>query len=289
MLNFIFSFILCFHARAEVPTLEKPVIVASFSTLASIINTLVPKGSIELVTLIPLGEDPHHFQVSAKELKSLRKSQLIFVNGLSYEPWLSKLFTTQETKAKVVITSNQVNPLKDSRGQSDPHSFNSPHTLKKYFQVISSSLAQVLPEHKKFISENNLKAQSELEKISLKFTKEFSMIPEHQRVIFTTHASAGYISDFFKIQVISLLGVNSLEGFSSKDLRKIKTLLKEKPQLTLFADSEGARLIAKKFKDELNFSEVSELSLEGLPSAGDYTAITLIEHNLNQILKALKK
>src|SRR4030042_1895412 len=68
-------------AHSECAQLE---IVVSTSILADVVgNVAAGLGSVEV--LMPVGADPHSFQVSASRAAALRRADLVVVNGLGLE------------------------------------------------------------------------------------------------------------------------------------------------------------------------------------------------------------
>ncbi|ASJ00869.1 metal ABC transporter solute-binding protein, Zn/Mn family [Thermococcus gorgonarius] len=59
---------------------EKPLVVASIGPIASIVGEAFG-DSVEVVTLIPLGADPHEYQLTAEQVELLKKADVIVTTG----------------------------------------------------------------------------------------------------------------------------------------------------------------------------------------------------------------
>lgn len=282
-LFFIFTFLIVLHSGAA------PLkIVTSFSTLTSLVEILVEKKDVEITTLVGRGEDPHHYQVSLKSLKKIASADLIIFNGLGFEPWVQKLIeTSPSARSKILYASDGILPIKNSRGIPDPHSFNSPENLKIYIKNISLKLTELLPSQKTSIQKNEKLALDRIDKLIKNFKAALVNVPKEKKILFTTHLSAQYLSQTFNIELHSILGLSSVESLTSKQISELKNRSQAFKKLTLFVDSSETQLIADKLKNELNFSASQRIFLDGLPTNPSLDAITVIEFNLDEILKAM--
>ncbi len=59
---------------------EKPLVVASIGPIASIVEEAFG-DSVEVMTLVPLGADPHEYQLSAKQIELLQKADVVVTTG----------------------------------------------------------------------------------------------------------------------------------------------------------------------------------------------------------------
>ncbi|EEB74110.1 metal ABC transporter solute-binding protein, Zn/Mn family [Thermococcus sp. AM4] len=59
---------------------EKPLVVASIGPITSIVEEAFG-NSVEVVTLIPLGADPHEYQLSAEQINLLQRADVIVTTG----------------------------------------------------------------------------------------------------------------------------------------------------------------------------------------------------------------
>src|SRR5215211_1823667 len=90
---------------AQTPTTEDPLqVVASFSILGDLVKN-VGGDAVEVTTLIGPGVDAHTYDPAPSDLVVLSKADVIFENGLGFEPWLERFFASaQPSGARVVIT-----------------------------------------------------------------------------------------------------------------------------------------------------------------------------------------
>jgi zinc/manganese transport system substrate-binding protein len=69
------------EAAAQEPAAEeRPVIVATTNILGDVVENLVG-DQFEVVTVMPVGADPHTFQASAQQVAQLGEADLVVANG----------------------------------------------------------------------------------------------------------------------------------------------------------------------------------------------------------------
>ncbi|WP_169781903.1 metal ABC transporter solute-binding protein, Zn/Mn family, partial [Escherichia coli] len=72
--------------------------------------------------------DPHEFEPSPKDSKTLAQADVVFVNGLGLEGWLDRLMKASGYRGEVITASNGIDTLKmkeDGTTITDPHAWNS--------------------------------------------------------------------------------------------------------------------------------------------------------------------
>ena len=86
-------------------------IVVTTSILGDVVSNLVgDRGVVEV--LMPVGADPHSFQVSARQAAAMREADLVVVNGLGLEEgMLGAIEGAAADGAVVVEAASLVDPL----------------------------------------------------------------------------------------------------------------------------------------------------------------------------------
>ena len=106
-------------ARAQEPLK----VVASFSILGDFVRN-VGGDRVDVTTLVGPNSDAHVYVPTPSDAKKVANAKLIFVNGLGFEGWLSRLLKAAGGKAAVVTTTTGIAPLKLGSG-ADPHAWQS--------------------------------------------------------------------------------------------------------------------------------------------------------------------
>lgn len=79
--------------------------------------------------------DPHDYEPSAVDARTMAGAQMAIVNGIGYDPWAGKLIAANPVKGRVVLT---VGDLVGVKAGGNPHRWYSPADVQ---QVISAIVA----------------------------------------------------------------------------------------------------------------------------------------------------
>ena len=66
---------------------DRPTVVVTTNILGDVVENLTG-GAVEVVTIMPVGADPHDFQASAQQAAAMRDADVLIVNGLAFEEGL---------------------------------------------------------------------------------------------------------------------------------------------------------------------------------------------------------
>ncbi len=79
--------------------------------------------------------DPHEYEPTAADARTLAEAQLVIVNGIGYDPWAPQLLAANPVTGRVVLTVGDVVGIKPG---GNPHRWYSPSNVQ---QVISAIVA----------------------------------------------------------------------------------------------------------------------------------------------------
>ncbi len=85
--------------------------------------------------------------------------------------------------------------------------------------------------------ENAKVYNDKLTQLDNKYSEIFKTIPKEQRFIITTHDAFSYLSKQYDIQIFSPLGLDSNSEVTASNLIKIKKLIEESPNDTIFLEN----------------------------------------------------
>jgi len=119
-------------------------IVAAENFWGSIASQLAgDRGSVKSIIVDP-AEDPHSYEPTAAEARTLATAQLAIVNGVDYDPWVGKLLAANPTNGRIVI---DVGDLFGLRTGDNPHRWYDPHDVDTVANTITADLKQLDPKH----------------------------------------------------------------------------------------------------------------------------------------------
>jgi zinc/manganese transport system substrate-binding protein len=84
--------------------------------------------------------DPHDYEPTALDARTLASAQLAIVNGIGYDPWAPKLLAANPVKGRTVITVGDVVGVKPG---GNPHRWYSPRDVMRVIATISTAYARL--------------------------------------------------------------------------------------------------------------------------------------------------
>ena len=76
--------------------------VATFSILGDLVKN-VGGDRVEVTTLVGPNSDAHVFSPTPADARKLGAARVVFVNGLGFEGWMTRLVAASGTKAPTVV------------------------------------------------------------------------------------------------------------------------------------------------------------------------------------------
>ncbi len=86
--------------------------------------------------------DPHEYEPSASDARTLAEAQLVLVNGIGYEPWAPQLLAANPVKGRIVLTVGDLVGIKPG---GNPHRWYSPGNVQQVIAAIVSSYQRLDP------------------------------------------------------------------------------------------------------------------------------------------------
>jgi zinc/manganese transport system substrate-binding protein len=115
-------------------------VVAAENFWGSIASQLAgSKASVQSIIVDP-NQDPHMYNPTASDARTLATSQLAIFNGVGYDPWGPKLVAANPASGRVVVTVADLLGLKQG---DNPHRWYSPDNVTIVAQAITAKLEQL--------------------------------------------------------------------------------------------------------------------------------------------------
>src|SRR5262245_52889070 len=79
-------------------------VVVSFSILADVVAN-VGGANVEVHTLVGPDADAHVFEPTAADARAVAAADILFINGLGFDTWATKLAKSSGSRAKIIVLS----------------------------------------------------------------------------------------------------------------------------------------------------------------------------------------
>jgi zinc/manganese transport system substrate-binding protein len=282
-------------ASGSVNAAEKIKAVASFSVLGDMVRQ-VGGDRVEVVTLVGPNSDTHTYEPTPADAKTLASGQVLFINGLGFEGWMTRLEKSSGFKGKVVVASKGVKSRQmeeEEHGKTkkvtDPHAWQSLANGKIYARNIRDGLIAVDPEGKATYEANASKFISDMDKLEAEVKASIAKIaPDHRRVI-TSHDAFGYFGATYGLKFIAPEGVSTESEASAQDVAKIIRQIKaEKIPAVFIENITDHRLldqIARETGAKIGGTVYSDALSDSSGPAATY--LDMFRHNIKLFTEAL--
>ena len=267
-------------------------IVVSTTILGDVARNLVGDAA-EVEVLLPIGADPHDFQVSSRQVASMLDADLVIVNGLGLEAGMEDVLEeVMADGANVIEVGPFVDPLPlgDAPDRLDPHIWMDPLRMADAAAIIATELAELLPSVDWRAMADEYAA--ELRAADVEIETILSQVEEEDRTLVTNHDSLGYFADRYRFVVVASIipGGSTLAEPSSAELAALVEVVEREQVRAIFAETTEPGALARAVAEEAgNGVAVVELftgSL-GVPGSGAETLIEMLKTNARLIADSL--
>ena len=280
-------------AAAQQPAKLK--VVASFSILADFVRN-VGGERIDVVTLVGPDADAPAFAPTPAHARTVAEANLIFVNGLGFEGWMTRLIKAAGGSANAVTTTTGLKPLKmdeqkqgHSHSAADPHAWQSAANAKIYVSNIRDALAKADPAGKQTYEANAKTYSEKLDALDAEVRAAVARIPADRRRIITSHDAFGYFAASYGVQFIAPAGVSTETEASARDVARIITQIKSQKIPAVFLENVSSARLMEQIARETGAKVGGKLYSDALsgPDGPALTYIEMMRHNVRQLGAAL--
>jgi zinc/manganese transport system substrate-binding protein len=93
--------------------------------------------------------DPHDYEPTAADARTLAGAQMVIVNGIGYDPWASKLVAANPVGGRIVLT---VGDLLGVAPGGNPHRWYSPTDVQHVIDAIVAGYTKLDPKHARYFT-----------------------------------------------------------------------------------------------------------------------------------------
>jgi len=267
--------------------------VASFTVLADVVKQVGGKH-VTVTSLVKPDGDPHEFEPSPANAKSLNAADVVFVSGLGLEGWMDRLISASGYKGTPVDVSQGIKTREmdeDGKTVTDPHVWNSPVNVKVWVKNIETTLAAADPADKDDFKANATAYLQKLDELDRYAHQKFDPIPQDRRKILTSHDAFGYFGREYNVTFLSPLGVSTETEASAGDVAKLIEQIKAEHVKTYFFENSNDPRLVKQVAKATGAAPGGELYVESLSKANGPapTYEKMFRYNVDKIADAINK
>jgi zinc/manganese transport system substrate-binding protein len=264
-------------------------VVASFSILGDFVRN-VGGDSVNVTTLVGPDGDAHVYVPTPADAKRMADAKLVFVNGLGFEGWMSRLAKSAGGKAAIVIATTGITPLKLG-SHADPHAWQSVANAKIYVANIRDALVSADSGNADSFRANANAYLAQLDALDREVREAVAKIPEGRRKVISTHDAFGYFASAYGIEFIAPLGVSTESEASARDVARIITQIRSAKIPAVFMENITDPRLMGRISAETGARVGGTLYSDSLTGEkGDSpTYIAMVRHNIKALTSALSQ
>lgn len=261
--------------------------VASFSILADIVKS-VGGTKVDVTSIVGPDSDAHTYSPTVSDARAVAKADIIFVNGLGFEGWVSDLIAASGNDAPAIVVTREVIPLM-IEGAPDPHAWNDLNNGILYARAILESLSALDPANAPTY-EGNFNAFAEAATALRDRAKPaFAALPNDRRSVVTGHDAFGYFEAQFDLRFMAPLGINTEAEPSARELAQMIRQIREEKVGGLFVENITNPDLVAQIADETGLEIGGRLYSDALSARGGPATsyLAMMEHNIQTLLQTL--
>lgn len=270
--------------------------VATYSVIADL-AAQVAGDRAQVVSLVPLGTDPHTYEPRPEDLRRVAEAQLVFYNGFNLELWFDRLIQGSGTRARIVVASAGLTPImiKDPlsrfEGAPDPHAWmDVQNVIEYYVPNIRDAFIQVDPEGAEIYRRNADLYIAELEALDRLIRERLITVPLARRKLVTTENALHYFAARYGFTVVGW--VYTLAPEAEPPARRIVELaekIRRERVPALFVDVTLNPRLMERLSQETGVPIVGALYIDSLgePGSGAGSYSGMMRANVDLLVRGL--
>jgi ABC-type Zn uptake system ZnuABC Zn-binding protein ZnuA len=206
-------------SSADLQEGEKLRVVATTNIVADVI-AIVGGESIELTALMPVGTDPHAYEPTTGDLRTISQAHVVFINGLGLETFLEEMLSNAGSEAAIVSLSEGIAARafseedsdetdtggdvheNHSHGSFDPHVWFDPSNVMIWVENAAQTLSTMDPANNGVYQENARTYGEKLQALDSWIGEMVSRIPQENRKLVTDHLAFGYFAERYGFEMV---------------------------------------------------------------------------------------
>jgi ABC-type Zn uptake system ZnuABC Zn-binding protein ZnuA len=259
-------------------------VITDTSFLADVVLN-VAGDRLTVMSLIPIGSDPHSFEPTPKDARRLAECRAVVLNVVGLLPAVDGLVKGAGGPGKLVIEAAAGIPGLTQ----DPHCWLDPLLVVVYATNIAEGLASLDPQGADSYRANAATYADTLRELDAWIRTQVETIPAGRRLLVTNHESLGRFAARYGFDIVgSIFPTPTGEGSpSARNLAQLVADIRATGAPAVFVETGSNNGLAKQVGAEAGVKVVTDLYTHSLgPGASSY--VEMMRWNVTKIVEALR-
>lgn len=271
-------------------------VVASTNILGDVVDQIGGEF-IDLTTILPLGADPHGYQMTASDLQLLEQADIVILNGLGLEESMSTSLQQFIGQVPMISASEGIQGLAfgqedeaDHDHAVDPHVWMDPNRVLVWAENTAVALGRLDPQHAGDYQANADLYARELSNLDAWIQAQIDTLPDDRRVLVTDHDNLGYFADRYGLQLVGAIvpAYSAVAEPSARQLAQLQDTIQSMGVPAVFVGTTVNPALAEQIAGDLGIQVVpiytGSLSETGGPAS---TYLQFMRYDVEMIVEAL--
>jgi zinc transport system substrate-binding protein len=286
-----------FQKKITPATMNNKIKVATSFYPIYFLTSQIGGDFVEVNNLTPAGTEPHDYDLTAKDIIKIKKSEVLILNGGGLEVWEDEIKKSlAQDKVRLVVLRDEL--LKDEVANNknnprinndDPHIWLSPMLAIEMAEKITSELIKIDLTNKNYYQSNLNVLKTKLLNLDSDFRQGLEKCKKRDFV--TAHRAFGYLAKEYSLNQIAIAGISPEEEPAPRQLAEISQFARENEIKYIFFESLVSPKLSQVIADEIGAGTLVLNPIEGLNDeeiGQGKNYITEMEANLENLKVALE-
>lgn len=258
----------------------------------------------DVINLIPVGQEAHGFDPSARERVLIEEADIFAYNGAGFEAWTDKVVGSIQNKNVIVVETSKNIDLtlseddhdadheghdEHDHGIYDPHTWLNPMNAKIQMASILDALIKIDSVNEAYYQSNYDHYAEMLDRLDENMQNSLKDVANRKFVV--EHKAFSYLANRYNLVQESISGIVPDSEPNAREMENVINFINDNNISSILLESMGNTKVIEAIQKEtgvkiLRISSLESLSKERMDAGDDY--ISVMTENLKNILLALK-
>ncbi len=268
---------------------DKKLVVTSASIFADMAKNIAG-DLVQVKSIVPIGSDPHIYEPTPADARLVSKADLLLVNGLTFEGWLSGLIENANTSAPVVTITKGIEPIRAVyKNSTDPHAWMSAANGLIYIGNIFKALVALDPHNEQTYRFNYNVYRQQLQDMDRYIMEAVKNIPSQQRILITSHDAFQYYGRRYGLRLESVIGISTEAEAQTSDVIRLNKIIRESRVPAVFIESTVNPKLLEQIASDNHVQIGGKLYSDSIggPESPAPSYLDMLKYNTDTIVAAL--
>jgi ABC-type Zn uptake system ZnuABC Zn-binding protein ZnuA len=274
-------------------------VVATTSVFADLAR-LALGDTVQIDSIVPAGIDVHTFEPAPSDAAKIAAADLILMNGLGLDDWVSSLIeAAQQSNTNVVPLGEDLDtvgtwsylasPEGDPEHAYDPHVWLDPAGAELYVKRIAERVSQEQPGLATAIAATSANGLAQIRTLDVEVSAMFAAIPAENRKIVTFHDAFGYYARAYDITIVGVAIASPGQDPSAREIAALIDAIRASGVTTVFSEVQFPSKVLTSIAAETGATVLADLYSDALGKAPGDTYLGAMRANATAIAASMQR